>query len=311
MRSSLIIRLTVFTLALATLAPRPVKADDVYGRIRGTVTDPSGAVIGGAKVTATNVDTGISRSVQSGSDGSYEFLQLTAPATYKVTVSQTGFSTFEAQNIRLALDQIYVLNLTLQVGTVNQRITVEAAPAQVETTSMELGATLKSNTVVDLPLNGRNWVQLQATLPSNNSDTCNASFTFYGCPDRPNVVAPPVILNPRTGTAGTPPNVVGNVYFSPASFVAQSPGMLGNSGRNFFHGPGINNFDFALFKDTRVTESKMLELRFEFFNLFNHTQFNPVEQVNGVIGDANAPNFGAVLGALSSRVIQLGAKFSF
>ena len=84
-----------------------------------------------------------------------------------MTVSQTGFSTFEAQNIRLALDQIYVLNLTLQVGTVNQRITVEAAPAQVETTSMELGATLKSNTVVDLPLNGRNWVQLQATLPSD------------------------------------------------------------------------------------------------------------------------------------------------
>ena len=66
MRSSSILRLTVFTLALATLAPRPVKADDVYGRIRGTVTDPSGAVIGGAKVTATNVDTGISRSVRPG-----------------------------------------------------------------------------------------------------------------------------------------------------------------------------------------------------------------------------------------------------
>ncbi len=105
--------------------------------------------------------------------------------------------------------------------------------------------------------------------------------------------------------------MVGNVYFSPASFVAQPPGVLGNSGRNFFHGPDINNFDLALFKDTRVTESKMLELRCEFFNLFNHTQFNPVEQVNGVIADANSPNFGAVLGALSSRVIQLGAKFYF
>jgi hypothetical protein len=146
---------------------------------------------------------------------------------------------------------------------------------------------------------------------SDNSDTCNASFSFYGCPDRPNAVAPQVILNPRTGTAGTPPNLVSNIYFSPASFPAQSPGVLGNSGRNFFHGPGINNFDFALFKDTRVTESKMLELRFEFFNLFNHTQFNPVEQVNGAIADASAPNFGAVLGALSSRVIQLGAKFYF
>jgi hypothetical protein len=161
MRSSSILLSTVVTLALATVAPGPVKADDVYGRIRGTVTDPSGAVIAGAKVTAANVDTGISRTVQSGSDGSYEFLQLAAPATYKVTVAQTGFSTFEAQNIRLDLNQIYVLNLTLQVGSVNQKITVEAAPAQVETTSMELGATLNSNTVVDLPLDGRNWVQLQ------------------------------------------------------------------------------------------------------------------------------------------------------
>jgi len=182
MRSFSILRLTVFTLALATLAPRPVKADDVYGRIRGTVTDVSAAVIAGAKVTATNVDTGISRSVQSGSDGSYEFLQLAAPATYKVTATQTGFSTFEAQNIRLALNQIYVLNLTLQVGTVNQRITVEAAPAQVETTSMELGATLKSNTVVDLPLNGRNWVQLQATLPSDNSGYLQREFHFLRLP---------------------------------------------------------------------------------------------------------------------------------
>ena len=146
MRNSSILPLTVLALALAPLAPRPVKADDVYGRIRGTVTDPSGAVIAGAEVTATNVDTGTSKSVRSRSDGSFEFLQLAAPATYEVTVAQTGFSTFEAQNIHLELNQIYVLNLTLQVGTVNQRMTVEAAAAQVETTSMELGATLKGNT---------------------------------------------------------------------------------------------------------------------------------------------------------------------
>ena len=165
MRSFSILRLTVFTLALATLAPGTVKADDVYGRIRGAVTDPSGAVIGGATITATNVETGISRTVESGSDGSYEFLQLAAPATYRVTATQTGFSTFEAQNIHLELDQIYVLNPTLRLGTVNQKITVESNAAQVETTSMELGATLKSSTVVDLPLNGRNWVQLQFTLP--------------------------------------------------------------------------------------------------------------------------------------------------
>ena len=82
MRSSSISRLTVLTLAIVMLAAGPTKADDVYGRIRGTVTDPSGAVIAGARITATNIDTGISKSVESAPDGSYEFLQLAAPATY-------------------------------------------------------------------------------------------------------------------------------------------------------------------------------------------------------------------------------------
>lgn len=165
MPRSSILWATVFTFALVTFAASPTKADDVYGRIRGTVTDPSGAVIAGARITATNIDTGISKSVDSTSDGSYEFLQLAAPATYRLTVARVGFQTFEAQNIHLELNQIYVLNPALQVGAVTQKITVEATPAQVETTSMQLGATLASNTVVDLPLNGRNWVQLQATLP--------------------------------------------------------------------------------------------------------------------------------------------------
>ena len=146
-----------------------------------------------------------------------------------------------------------------------------------------------------------------------------------------------MILNPRTGTAETPPNVVGNVYFSTASFVAQSPGMLGNSGRNFFHGPGINNFDFALFKDTRLTESKMLELRFEFFNLFNHTQFSginstinfnrlplpiagdpgftvtnlPVFTSDGRVTEATKNGFGTVSGARDPRNVQLVVRFVF
>ena len=146
---------------------------------------------------------------------------------------------------------------------------------------------------------------------SLSSLTCNGSFTFYGCPDRPDAIAPPKILDPRTGQIGTGANLVDHLFFEPTSFVVPPAGRLGNSGRNFFHGPGINNFDFALFKDTKLTESTRIEVRVEFFNLFNHTQFNPVEQVNGVIGDSSSPSFGRVLGAQSSRVIQLGAKFFF
>jgi hypothetical protein len=150
---------------LGLLMANPARGDNVYGKIRGTLTDPTGAVIAGAKITATNVATGISTTVTSAADGSYEFLELAAPATYSVKVNQAGFRPFEAQNLSLSLDQIYVLNVRLELGTVSQQVTVEAAPAQVETTSMQLGKVLNAQTIVSLPLNGRNWVQLQQTLP--------------------------------------------------------------------------------------------------------------------------------------------------
>jgi hypothetical protein len=85
---------------------------------------------------------------------------------------------------------------------------------------------------------------------------------------------------------------------------------LGSAGRNFFHGPGINNVTFGFYKDTRITESTRMELRFEFFNLFNHTQFS----INGVRSDIASSNFGRVLSARNpsdSRVVQLAAKFYF
>jgi hypothetical protein len=77
------------------------------------------------------------------------------------------------------------------------------------------------------------------------------------------------------------------------------------AGRNPFHGPGLNNMDIVFAKDTRITESTRLELRFEAYNVFNHAQFfNPV-------GDINASNFGQVVQAHDPRLIQLGAKFYF
>jgi len=88
-------------------------------------------------------------------------------------------------------------------------------------------------------------------------------------------------------------------------FTPEQLGFLGNSRRRFFHGPGLNNFDMALAKSTKITESKELQLRFEAFNLFNHAQFlNPG-------GEINADNFGRVQGARAPRIMQIGAKFLF
>src|SRR5271169_3725049 len=115
MRSNLL-RLFAGTMLAALVASGGARADNVYGSIRGTVTDPSGALIAGATVTAANVATGVSRTTTSGANGAYEFLQLSAPASYTVQVSLTGFRTFQARDISLDLNQIYVLNVSLEVG---------------------------------------------------------------------------------------------------------------------------------------------------------------------------------------------------
>jgi len=168
MRTRLGISLGNSILAMALLIASfstPAFADDLYGRIRGVVNDSSGAAVAGVQVTATNVDTGVAKTVISGSDGSYEFLQLAAPGNYSVQAEQKGFKTYRVDAIELKLNQIYVLNVALEVGVVTESILVRADQAQVETTSIQLGRNIDASTVVDLPLNGRNWVQLQQTLP--------------------------------------------------------------------------------------------------------------------------------------------------
>ena len=97
----------------------------------------------------------------------------------------------------------------------------------------------------------------------------------------------------------------GSLYFNTSLFTPEALGQLGNSRRRFFHGPGLNNFDMALLKNFNFTESKVLELRFEAFNVFNHAQFfNPD-------GEINSSQFGLVTGARPSRIMQVGAKFLF
>jgi hypothetical protein len=141
---------------------------------------------------------------------------------------------------------------------------------------------------------------VDSALPSLTA----SSFQFYcffgvACWDVPNVVGPINYKNPRTNST--------NLWFDPSAFGPPALGTQGNAGRNLLRGPGINNFDVALMKDTRITESTKIELRFEFFNIFNHTQFNP----SGITTDINSPTFGQELAARDPRIIQLAAKFYF
>ena len=100
----------------------------------------------------------------------------------------------------------------------------------------------------------------------------------------------------------------GQPYFNASLFSLPSLGSPGTASRRFFYGPGLNNWDIALLKDTPLTESKSLEFRLESFNTFNHAQFFGASSVDGNI---NSATFGYVVAATSPRLMQAALKFRF
>jgi hypothetical protein len=146
---------------------------------------------------------------------------------------------------------------------------------------------------------------------------CSASWSYYGCPDYPNYVgsngvpiqdprsSSATFTNTVTSTTGSPAGPYPNYWFNPNLFAHAPYGTIGNVGRDVVHGPGINNTDFGLYKRFHFTEQRAVELRFETYNLFNHTQFNsPGSNLNSTL-------FGRITSAASGRTIQLGAKIYF
>ena len=140
------------------------KADNLYASIRGRVLDQAGAVVPDTKVTATNVATGIAYKDVTDRDGNYNFLQV-AIGDYRVSAEKQGFRTYVATGIHVDLNQVYQLEVRLEVGTISQEVMVEANPVQVETTQTQLGVTIEGSTIVNMPLIGRNWVNLQQLEP--------------------------------------------------------------------------------------------------------------------------------------------------
>ena len=97
-------------------------------------------------------------------------------------------------------------------------------------------------------------------------------------------------------------------YFNTSEFSENALGTPGTAKRRFFYGPGMDNYDMAVLKNVRVTESKSLQFRLEGFNVFNHAQFFGPQSVDGNIGSSS---FGQVVSADPPRLVQLGAKFFF
>jgi hypothetical protein len=181
---------------------------DVNGRIKGTVTDPTGAVLPNVPVVATNQATGIKYPTTSQSDGAYIFQQLPV-GTYTVTASAPGFKTFEATGIIITIDQEYVEAIKLDTGSAAETVEVAADAVQVNTTDMQLNNIVNSSQMVELPLIGRSFTGLELTLPGvqassdrfgtysvSGAETQQSSFLINGA-DTNDIALNSVALTPN------------------------------------------------------------------------------------------------------------------
>ena len=159
-----VFQLLVCAVVLLLVVPSAVRAQVIKASVRGTIMDDQGAAVADADVIITNVDTGYTRSMKSGSDGAYNFPDLPL-GSYRIQAAHSGFKSATQTGIVLHVADSLAINVSLKVGAVSETVTVEASPVAVETTSGDLTGLIEGSQVSELPLNGRNFMQLVTLMP--------------------------------------------------------------------------------------------------------------------------------------------------
>ncbi len=158
-------RILAYSFAVLLLLCVPAAFAQQYsGTITGTVTDPSGATVAGATVTITNVGTNASYGATTSAQGVYSVAQLPV-GTYKVDIKQPSFKEFVSKGVEVHTSTTTEVNAALELGSVNDTVTVEANDVQVQTTSASLGEVVEGTQVRELPLNGENFMNLVTLSP--------------------------------------------------------------------------------------------------------------------------------------------------
>jgi hypothetical protein len=153
----------------------PLLNGQATGSLSGTITDKAGAVLSGAAVKAVSQGTGISREAKSDDSGHY-LLPALPVAYYTIRVESQGFQPTEQKDIRLQVDEHREVDFSMAPASVSSTIEVNATEVAVETANPTLGQVITSEQVADLPLNGRNFVQLATLTPGTTASTSPVSF---------------------------------------------------------------------------------------------------------------------------------------
>ncbi len=158
------VMLAVVCLCAASWAQLPT------ARLTGTITDPAGAVVADAKVTLVHPATGATREGATASDGSYLFSNLAA-GSYTLVVEAQGFAKHEAKDILLQVGRVDTLNVSLKVAPAGEVVTVTTTETSVELAQSQVAGQIGASTVQNIPLNGRNFLELAFLIPGNRPAT--------------------------------------------------------------------------------------------------------------------------------------------
>jgi hypothetical protein len=162
--------------------PAMLFAQGASGRIVGRVSDPTGAVLSGVKVTLANEATNVSRGGQTNDSGDFSFVEV-VPGTYTVQFELTGFKKNLQKSVIVDVNQVVTLNSTLQIGGSQETVEVTSEAPQVDTTSTQLGAVINDRSVNELPLNTRDTYQFLQLQPGVQAQLGSSGSLFAGSDD--------------------------------------------------------------------------------------------------------------------------------
>lgn len=257
----------LFIAALFLCGMPRAHAQSTYASIHGTVTDASGAVLPGAKVTVTNTATGISSTQTTDGNGYYIFPQLAIGGPYTVKIEQSGFQAYQSTGITLNTNENRDVDAKMTAGSVSQTIQVNANAVQVDTSDTQLKATVTSQQIEQLPLLGRDASILQKLTPgtvessdrfgnysSNGNQTQMNSYLLDGADINDGPLQEQGIL--------VNPDALSEVTFLTSSQnpeYSRNSGAIVNetikSGTNAFHGDG-----FEFYRDTFLNNGNYFSL---------------------------------------------------
>jgi hypothetical protein len=153
----------------ALLVPAASSSAQTFGQITGQVTDASGAVLAGASVTVTNTQTNAVRDAVTNSSGSYVFPNL-LPGVYSVKVDLQGFQSKVANNVELQVQQTARIDFSLELGSLEVAVEVTGSAPMINVTDATVGTVIENKQILELPLNGRNFINLVSLSPNVSSD---------------------------------------------------------------------------------------------------------------------------------------------